>query len=103
MCTAHGARSIRIALKRGVCGKCARDKKTIVVKDVHQFEGHIACDARTNSELVVPMLSESGELIGVLDVDSLQLDAFSDDEVRMCEKMASAVAEACDWTFLATK
>src|SRR6185295_13466697 len=60
---------VRIALGRGVCGTAARERKTLVVPDVHAFPGHIACDAASRSELVVPLL-RNGEVLGVLDLDS---------------------------------
>ena len=65
---------------------------------MHAFPGHIACDARTNAEVVVPMVVD-GRVVGVLDVDALQVDAFSQKEIEMVEKLAKLVAESCDWTF----
>jgi GAF domain-containing protein len=65
----------RIAMGAGVCGAAANLRKTIVVADVHQFPGHIACDAASNSEIVVPMI-KNGQLIGLLDVDSPVTDRF---------------------------
>jgi GAF domain-containing protein len=59
----------KIKLGVGVCGTSAQTRKTVVVEDVHQFEGHIACDSNSNSEIVVPII-KNGELIGVLDIDS---------------------------------
>lgn len=66
---------VRIPLSRGVCGAAARERKTMLVEDVHQFPGHIACDAASRSEIVVPMVKH-GELIGVLDIDSPSLARF---------------------------
>ncbi|ERJ13634.1 GAF domain-containing protein [Haloplasma contractile] len=68
---------IRIPLKQGVCGYAARTKKTVIVDDVHCFPGHIACDSQTNSEIVIPMLDQNQNLIGVLDIDSPKLSRFS--------------------------
>jgi GAF domain-containing protein len=59
----------QIALGKGVCGKAAMDKKTILVENVHEFPGHIACDARSKSEIVVPLILNN-KILGVLDVDS---------------------------------
>ena len=59
----------RIALGKGVCGKAAEGRRTIVVENVHEFPGHIACDAASNAEIVVPII-HTGRLIGVLDLDS---------------------------------
>lgn len=67
---------LRIPFERGVCGACATQKTTIIVPDVHAFPGHIACDSQTNSEIVVPVFDGSGNLFGVLDVDSTKLDSF---------------------------
>jgi GAF domain-containing protein len=69
---------LRIPFERGVCGACADQKKTIIVPDVHAFPGHIACDSRTNSEIVVPVFDANGDLAAVLDVDSEQPDAFDE-------------------------
>jgi GAF domain-containing protein len=60
---------VRIALARGVCGTAARERRIVVVPDVHAFPGHIACDAASRSEIVLPLLHE-GRLLGVLDLDS---------------------------------
>jgi GAF domain-containing protein len=67
---------MRIAIGRGVCGAAAERRETVIVEDVHAFPGHIACDARSLSEIVVPVFDEGGRLIAVLDVDSLQAAAF---------------------------
>jgi len=70
---------VRIALGRGVCGTAAREKRTIVVPDVQAFPGHIACDAASRSELVVPLL-HGGRLLGVLDLDSPREARFDADD-----------------------
>ncbi len=67
---------LRIQIGRGVCGAAAARRQTVIVPDVHAFPGHIACDARSNSEIVVPVLAPSGDLAAVLDVDSTDFDAF---------------------------
>jgi GAF domain-containing protein len=67
---------LRIAFGRGVCGAAAAGRRTIIVEDVEAFPGHIACDSRSRSEIVVPVTGVRGELIAVLDVDSAQLAAF---------------------------
>lgn len=71
---------LRIPFSRGVCGACATQKQTLIVPDVHDFPGHIACDSQTNSEIVVPVFDESGALFAVLDVDSTQRDSFDADD-----------------------
>jgi len=67
---------LRIAFGRGVCGVAAQSRQTQIVADVHAFPGHIACDSRSNSEIVVPAFGPDGALIGVLDVDSTAYGAF---------------------------
>lgn len=78
----------RISLTKGVCGKAARTLEIQNIRDVHQFEGHIACDSASNSELVIPMVKD-GKLIGVLDLDSIRFERFSLD-IQIA--MANAVA-----------
>lgn len=67
---------LRIPFAHGVCGAAARTRQTQLVPDVHAFPGHIACDSRSNSEIVVPVFDANGVLAAVLDVDSTQFDAF---------------------------
>ncbi|MGE0045670.1 MAG: GAF domain-containing protein [Hyphomonadaceae bacterium] len=67
---------LRIAIGKGVCGTAAAQRRTIIVPDVHAFPGHIACDSRSNSEIVTPVFDRAGNLAGVLDVDSTLFDAF---------------------------
>lgn len=77
---------VRIAFGRGVVGTAAEKRTTIRVADVNQFPGHIACDSASKSEIVVPLLSADSHLLGVLDVDSPELDRFdADDEAGFCE------------------
>lgn len=70
---------IRIPLGKGVCGTAAADNRTLVVPDVHLFPGHIACDAESASEIVIPLVRE-GRVIGVLDIDSPIADRFSEED-----------------------
>jgi len=72
---------VRIPLGQGVCGAAANRQQTIIVDNVHDFPGHIACDSASNSEIVVPIVSE-GRLIGVLDLDSPSFSRFDDDDAR---------------------
>lgn len=69
---------LRIPFGRGVCGAAASTRKTQVVANVHAFPGHIACDSRTNSEIVVPVINADGQLIAVLDVDSVDANSFDE-------------------------
>lgn len=70
---------VRIPVGRGVCGAAVEQKKTIVVEDVHAFPGHIACDAASNSEIVIPLI-KNDEVIGVLDIDSPIKNRFSNED-----------------------
>jgi len=72
---------VRIAIGKGVCGTAAQQRETILVDDVHDFPGHIACDSASNSEIVIPLIGE-GRLIGVFDVDSPSRARFDDDDAR---------------------
>ena len=81
---------VRIALDRGVCGAAARTRTTQRVEDVHAFPGHIACDAASRSELVVPLVTQNGTLLGVFDLDSPQPARFDADDQAGLEAIASA-------------
>lgn len=72
---------VRIAPGKGVCGTAAELRQTIVVENVHEFPGHIACDSASNSEIVVPLLDDN-QLVGVLDLDSPLLARFDDEDAR---------------------
>jgi len=79
---------VRIALDKGVCGAAASTRQTQVVRDVHAFPGHIACDAASRSEIVVPLVLD-GKLLGVFDVDSPKLARFDDVDRAGMEQLAS--------------
>ncbi len=85
------AACIRIALGKGVCGGAAQSRTTQVVEDVHAFPGHIACDAASRSELVVPIVQD-GRLIGVLDLDSPEPARFDAEDARGCEALVALLA-----------
>jgi len=76
---------LRIPFDKGVCGACASTRETIIVPDVHAFPGHIACDSRSNSEIVVPVCDANGALVAVLDVDSTAFAAFDEVDARGLE------------------
>jgi GAF domain-containing protein len=78
-----------IAFGRGVCGTAAAERRTVVVAYVHAFPGHIACDARSHSEIVVPVFDAQGALMAVLDIDSPVLDAFGDADVAGLEQLVA--------------
>lgn len=72
---------IRIPFGKGVCGKAALERKTVIVDDVEQFPGHIACDAASRSEIVIPIIREE-KLFAVLDIDSPEINRFSEEEAK---------------------
>lgn len=76
---------LRIKFGRGVCGTAAETGQTQIVDDVNAIANHIACDAQTNSEIVVPVMDAAGKLIAVFDVDSTQLAAFDDEDKHWLE------------------
>lgn len=77
----------------GVCGASAKKKKPVVVPNVHEFPGHIACDLRSNSEIVVPLIDKRGMTIAVFDVDSTHLSAFDDTDRKYLEKIMPILLE----------
>ena len=85
---------LRIAFGRGVCGTAARDRTTQVVEDVNAFPGHIACDSRSASEIVVPVLDRAGGLIAVLDVDATEIGAFDSVDAQALERLMARVFAA---------
>jgi L-methionine (R)-S-oxide reductase len=85
---------LQIEIGRGVCGTAAAEKRTLIVPDVSQFPGHIACDPNSKSEIVVPVFGVGGELIAVLDVDSDRLNAFDEEDRAGLEKIVGLFAEA---------
>ena len=82
---------LRIPFGRGVCGTAAAKGETIIVEDVHAFPGHIACDSRSNSEIVVPVFDADGKLAAVLDVDSVEIGSFDEDDKAGLEAICSTL------------
>ena len=85
---------LRIAFGRGVCGVAAAERRTQIVDDVDAFPGHIACDSRSKSEIVLPVLDAEGALIAVLDVDSTRPAAFDADDALGLEAILRQVFAA---------
>ena len=83
---------VRIAIGKGVCGTAAEQRQTILVDNVHEFPGHIACDSASNSEIVVPLIAHD-ELIGVLDLDSPSLARFDDEDARGLNELAEILIQ----------
>jgi L-methionine (R)-S-oxide reductase len=84
---------LEIAFGRGVCGTAAAERRTVIVADVAQFPGHIACDARSRSEIVVPVLDATGALVAVLDIDADRTNAFDGEDRAGLERLVSWFAE----------
>jgi L-methionine (R)-S-oxide reductase len=91
---------VRIALGRGVCGTAAERRETLVVPDVHAFPGHIACDAASRSEIVVPLI-RAGRVLGVLDLDSPIENRFDQDDRGGLETLAERLLQGSDLERLA--
>ncbi|HMB68998.1 MAG TPA: GAF domain-containing protein [bacterium] len=87
----HGC--LRIELGRGVCGTAAAERRTVIVDDVHEFPGHIACDAASLSEIVVPVLRPDGSVLAVLDVDSNRRSDFGEDDRAGLEELCAWLGE----------
>lgn len=86
---------VRIALGKGVCGTAAQRRQTVVVPNVHEFAGHIACDSASNSEIVVPLI-KNGQLLGVLDIDSPSFNRFGEREQETLEEVAAILLTGSD-------
>ncbi|MDR3597501.1 GAF domain-containing protein [Clostridium sp.] len=86
----------KIEIGKGVCGTSALKRETLLIKDVHKFEGHIACDAASNSEIVIPII-KNNVLIGVLDLDSAKLERFTEVEKEYLEKAVSILNKYINW------
>jgi GAF domain-containing protein len=83
---------LQIDFGKGVCGTSAAKRETVIVPDVNQFPGHIACDSNSKSEIVVPVFGPAHELIAVLDVDSDQLNAFDEEDRAGLERIVALFA-----------
>ena len=82
----------RIPFHKGVCGKCYTDAQTIIVPNVDEFPGHIACSSASKSEIVVPVFNKSGEVIAVLDIDSDKINDFSEADKIGLEKIVTLLS-----------
>lgn len=85
---------VRIPFGKGVCGTAAALDQIQRIKDVHQFPGHIACDSASNSEIVIPLHDQTGRLVGVLDIDSPEIDRFRPEDEEGLTKFARTL-ERC--------
>ena len=82
---------VRIPIGRGVCGTAAERRQTLLVPNVDEFPGHIACDSASRSEVVVPLINKADQLIGVLDIDSPVLARFNEEDQRGIEALAAII------------
>ncbi len=87
---------IRIGVGKGVCGTAAETKEVQLVRDVHEFPGHIACDGDTNSEIVLPIIID-GQVLGVLDIDSPLAERFDEVDKKNLELLVLDIISGCDW------
>jgi L-methionine (R)-S-oxide reductase len=88
---------VRIPIGKGVCGTAVAEEKTQLVFDVHQFPGHIACDAASRSEIVLPLRVE-GKIIGVLDIDSPSVGRFDEVDKQYLQQLVTTLIDSCDWS-----
>ena len=86
---------MHIAYGRGVCGTAWKEQRTIVVPDVEQFPGHIACSSLSRSEIVVPLLSPTNQVVAVLDIDSRELSTFDDTDKEYLEHICNIITSKC--------
>ncbi len=90
------AACVRIAIGKGVCGTAFEKEMTLIVPDVHKFPGHIACDDRSNSEIVIPVMC-GDKKIGVLDIDSPIKNRFDETDQKYLEEIVEFLVESCDF------
>ncbi len=90
----------RIAFGRGVCGTAWKEKGSKLVPDVGKFPGHIACDSRSRSEVVVPIYNKTGEVVAVLDIDSDRLDDFSQEDIEGLESLSEIIGKHIAFEYL---
>jgi GAF domain-containing protein len=86
---------VRIAIGKGVCGAAAERRQTVMVDNVHEFPGHIACDSASNSEIVVPLV-RNDLLIGVLDLDSPSLGRFDEEDAAVLSELVAIFLDSCE-------
>ena len=84
---------VKLSMDRGVCAESVKQNGPVIVRDVDQFPGHIACDSRSKSEIVVPLFTASGDIKAVLDVDSEELGAFDETDQTSLEQIAELLKE----------
>jgi len=90
----QGPVACQVLEDRGVCLEAVKRKSTVIVPNVHEFPGHIACDSRSNSEIVIPVPGSGGDTLAVLDVDSKDFNAFDDTDAKFLGKIVSLIYQA---------
>ncbi|CAE7033253.1 GAF domain-containing protein [Pyrenophora teres f. teres] len=85
-----------IAFGRGVCGTAAKEANTQLVEDVDKFPGHIACDGKSKSEIVVPVV-QGGKVVAIIDIDCAELNGFTEEDQEALEDLAELLAQSCDF------
>lgn len=88
---------VHISIGKGVCGTAVAQDATQLVRDVHEFPGHIACDSASRSEIVIP-IHNNGRIVGVLDIDSPAIARFDAEDQEGLEEVVRILEAACDWT-----
>lgn len=84
---------VKLKLDKGVCAAAVQRQDTVLVKNVHEFPGHVACDSRSNSEIVVPVFDAAGNIRAVLDIDSEEMNAFDQDDAHGLQEVANLLKE----------
>ncbi len=87
---------VKIEIGKGVCGTAVAENKTMLIDNVHKFPGHIACDGASNSEIVIP-IRQKGKIVGVLDIDSPNLNRFDETDREGLEKAVEIIEKICDF------
>jgi L-methionine (R)-S-oxide reductase len=87
----------RIPKGKGVCGTCWKKEQTMIVENVHDFEGHIACDSASNSEICVPIRNKNDQFAGLIDVDSIAFSQFDQVDKTYLERIAELIRTNSDW------
>ena len=88
---------MHIGFGKGVCGMAWKEQRTVIVPDVEQFPGHIACSSLSRSEIVVPVFSKNGEIVAVLDIDSKDLNTFDETDKKYLEKLVKEISKSLNW------
>lgn len=87
---------VKLSLDNGVCADCAKKRESIIVADVNKYPGHVACDERSNSEIVIPVFNKRDKLMAVLDVDSIKFDDFDESDKENLLKITELLREIWD-------